>query len=128
MGIVYANIKLANPVKPELKGMEVKCMVDTGSTYLCIPTHIAAQLQIKTMETREIILADGSCKAVPYAGPVLISFANRSCFAGALIFGEEILLGAVPMEDMDLVIIPELLKLAVNPESPNMARGYAKCS
>ena len=40
--------------------------------------------------------------------------------------GNEVLLGAVPMEDMDLVIQPKLLKLIVNPESPNIARGHVK--
>lgn len=128
MGIVYAKIKLANAVMPELTTIEVSCMVDTGSTYLCIPPHIATQLQIRTLEAREATLADGSSRSVPYGGPVRVSFGNRSCFTGALIFGEEVLLGAVPMEDMDLIVIPKLLQLAVNPDSPNFARGYVKCS
>ena len=85
-------------------------------------------LTIKTLEYREATLADGTSKSVPYGGPVRISFGNRSCFTGALIFGDSVLLGAVSMEDTDLVVIPELLQLAVNPESPNMARGYVKCS
>lgn len=127
MGIVTADIRLANPVLPELKPMTVKCIVDTGSTFLCIPQHLATQLQIKTLEYREATLADGSCRSVPYGGPVIVTFDNRSCFTGALIFGEEVLLGAVPMEDMDLVIIPKLLQLSVNPESPNLARGYVMC-
>jgi hypothetical protein len=46
MGLVYSNIILSNPVKPELKSIEVRCLVDTGSTYLCIPQHLATQLQI----------------------------------------------------------------------------------
>jgi hypothetical protein len=37
--------------------------------------------------------------------------------------GDEVLLGAVPMEDMDLVVIPKLL---INPDSPNIPRGHAK--
>ena len=101
-------------------------MVDTGSTFLCIPQHIAIQLQIETLETREATLADGSSQKVPYAGPIKISFDNRSCFSGTLIMGDEVLLGAVPMEDMDLVVQPKLLKLSVNPDSPNIARGHVK--
>lgn len=128
MGAVYGKIKLSNPVKPELEEMEVICLVDTGSTYLCLPPHIATQLGIKMLETREITLADGSCQPVPYSGPIHIKFGNRSCFVGALVFGDEVLLGQVPMEDMDLVVHPKLLQLSVNPESPNIARGMAKCS
>jgi clan AA aspartic protease len=126
MGLVYASVTLSNPVNPELKAIEVKCLVDTGFTFLCIPQHLAVQLQIKELETREATLADGTSHAVPYGGPIKISFENRSCFVGALIMGDEVLLGAVPMEDMDLVVQPKLLKLTVNPESPNIARGHVK--
>ncbi len=126
MGLVYSKIILSNPVKAELKPIEVKCLVDTGSTYLSIPQHLATQLQLKELETREATLADGSSKTVPYAGPVKVSFENRSCFVGTLIFGDEVLLGAMPMEDMDLVVQPKLLKLTVNPESPNIAKGHVK--
>jgi len=126
MGLVYSTIVLSNPVKPELSPISAKCLADSGSTYLVIPQHIATQLQIKTLETREATLADGSSHTVPYAGPIMVNFERRNCFVGALIMGDEVLLGAVPMEDMDLVIIPKLLKLTVNPESPNIARGHAK--
>jgi clan AA aspartic protease len=126
MGLVYADILLSNPVKADLKPVTMKCLVDTEFTYLCIPQHIAARLQIQTLETREATLADGSNQSVPYAGPVKVSFDNRSCFVGTLIMGDEVLLGAVPMEDMDLVVQPEILKLTVDPESPNIARGHMK--
>ncbi len=128
MGAVYGKIKLANPVKPELEEMEVTCLVDTGSTFLCIPPRIALQMGIKTLETRDTTLADGSIQPVPYGGPIHVKFGNRSCFVGALIFGDEVLLGQVPMEDMDLVVHPQLLQLAANPESPNIPRCMAKCS
>jgi hypothetical protein len=36
--------------------------------------------------------------------PIQINFERRTCFTGALVIGETVLLGAVPMEDMDLVI------------------------
>jgi len=126
MVLVYGNISLSNPVLPQFEKLEVKCLVDSVSTYLCIPSHIANQLGLVALETREATLADGNSQSVPYAGPIQVTFQNRNCFVGALILGNEVLLGAVPMEDMDLVIHPKLLKLSVNPESPNVPRGYAK--
>lgn len=126
MGLVYSEITLSNPVKSDLNPLAVKCLADTGSTYLVLPQHIATQLQLQALETREATTADGSSHTVPYAGPVKISFQNRNCFVGALIMGDEVLLGAVPMEDMDLIVHPKLLKLTVNPESPNIARGHVK--
>ena len=126
MGLVYSRITLSNPVNTGLQPMVTRCLVDTGSTYLVLPQPEATQLQLATLETRQAITANGISHTVPYAGPVKISFENRSCFVGAIIMGNEVLLGAVPMEDMDLIVQPKLLKLSVNPESPNIARGLAK--
>ena len=126
MGLVYSEIILSNPVNSSLLPLKVKCLADTGSTYLVLPQHVATQLQLQPLETREATTADGSSHTVPYAGPVKITFDNRNCFVGALIMGDEVLLGAVPMEDMDLIVHPKLLKLTVNPESPNIARGHVK--
>ena len=55
-----------------------------------------------------------------------IKFENRGCLTGALVLGDEVLLGAVPMEDMDLVVSPAKQILMVNPESPNIAMSIAK--
>ena len=126
MGLVYANITLSNPVKSEILPVNTKCLVDTGSTYLVLPQRIANQLELSTLETRVATTADGSSHSVPYAGPVKVGFENRNCFVGAIIMGDEVLLGAVPMEDMDLVVQPKLLKLSSNPESPNIPHGLAK--
>jgi len=40
--------------------------------------------------------------------------------------GDEVLLGAVPMEDMDLVVIPSDRAIIANPLNPNFAVGVAK--
>lgn len=129
MGLVYSQIILSNPVKGELKPLTVKCLANSGSTYLCIPEHVGAQLGFDislAQQTREATLADGSVRTMPYIGPIKIGFDNRICYVGALVLGDEVLLSAVPMEDMDLVIQSKLLSLTVNPESPNIARGHAK--
>jgi hypothetical protein len=52
---------------------------------------------------------------------VQLQFKNRIGFTGALVLGGQVLLGAIPMEDMDLVIIPKTRTIDVNPESPNIA-------
>ena len=59
-------------------------------------------------------------------GPIELRFKNRVGFAGALVKGDQVLLGAIPMEDMDLVIIPRTRTLDVNPNSPNFASSIAK--
>jgi hypothetical protein len=45
---------------------------------------------------------------------------------GALVMGDQVLFGAIPMEDMDLVVTPRDRSIDVNPASPNLARSCAK--
>lgn len=63
---------------------------------------------------------------VLYDGPVEIRFKHRRCFTGAMIMGDEPLLGAIPMEDMDLVVIRGHHVVDVNPASPNISSSLAK--
>jgi clan AA aspartic protease len=126
MGLVYADIELANAKNGSLKSMVVKALVDTGAMTLCIPEHIAIQLQLQEIEKREVTTANERRHMVPYVGPVQIKFANRTCFTGALVTGESVLMGAVPMEDMDLVISPSGQTVTVNPKSPNIPSAVVK--
>lgn len=126
MGHIYAQLNLANPRDAGIAPMQVCALADTGALMLCIPEHLALQLQLETVELREVTLADGRCVEVPYVGPVSVGFGKRRCFTGALVLGEEVLLGAVPMEDMDLVLNPARQSVTVNPASPNMPHSRVK--
>ena len=126
MGLVNAELILRNPRKPELAEVSAIALADTGSVHLCIPEHICIQLELQEIDKKEITLADGSRKLVPYVGPVEIRFKNRIGFAGALVLGDQALLGAIPMEDMDLVVIPLTRSIDVNPLSPNVATSIVK--
>jgi clan AA aspartic protease len=127
MGLVNAKIALKNPRKPDLAPVEVAdALADSGSVHLCIPEHIRIQLELEEIDNKEATLADGSRRLVPYVGPIEIRFKNRIGFAGALVMGDQVLLGAIPMEDMDLLIMPKTRSLDVNPDSPNIATSIAK--
>lgn len=126
MGYVHAEIKLKNPRLPNLKAITVKAMIDTGALTLCILEHIALQLKLEINSQREVTTADGKKQMVPYVGPIEILFENRNCFVGALVLGDEVLLGAVPMEDMDLIISSSHRKLIVNPDNPNFPHALVK--
>ena len=123
MGLVHANINLSNPRLPQLSKVEVNALVDSGAFTLCIPEHIKIQLELNELEKREVTLADGKKHLVPFVGPIQINFENRMTFTGALVLGDRVLLGAIPMEDLDVIIHPLKQKLMVNPESPNIATG-----
>ena len=55
-----------------------------------------------------------------------MQFKNRVGFSGALVLGDEVLLGAIPMADMDLVLLPLTRTLDINPGSPNIATSIVK--
>ena len=126
MGLVAGKIILKNPRKPELEPLEIEALADSGAVHLCIPSHIQIQLELEEIDRKEVILADGSRKLVPYVGPLEVRFKNRVGFTGALVMGDQALLGVIPMEDMDLVIIPKTMTLDVNPNSPNIATSVVK--
>ena len=126
MGLIRGTFQLLNPLSQELAPLYVSALADTGAVHLCIPEHVALQLQVRELEKREVVLADGHRRTVPYMGPVEVRFRNRRCFTGAMVLGNEVLLGAIPMEDMDLVLQPQLQSIDVNPESPNIAVSLAK--
>jgi len=126
MGLIRGTFELSNPSRNDLSALEVSALVNSGAVHLCIPEHVAIQLELRELEQREVLLADGRRLTVPYVGPVEIRFRNRRCFTGAMVLGNEVLLGAIPMEDMDLVLRPQLQSIDVNQESPNIPLSMAK--
>ena len=126
MGLANAKIQLRNPRLPDLEAVEVDALADTGAVHLCIPPHIQIQLRLEEMDAKEVTLADGSRKLVPYVGPIELRYGNRVGFAGALVMGDIPLLGAIPMEDMDLVVVPKTRQVIVNPLNPNVASTIAR--
>jgi len=126
MGLTSAKIRLRNPRLPELEPVEIDALADTGSVHLCIPLHLQIQLELEERDRKEVVLADGSRRLVPYVGPIELRYLNRIGFSGALVMGDQPLLGAIPMEDMDLVVAPGTRQVIVNPENPNIASSIAK--
>ena len=62
------------------------------------------------IERKEAEMADGTITTVNVVGPLIVNFKNRTTSCNAMVLpGEsEVLLGAIPMEDMDVVLVPRL--------------------
>ena len=125
MGHVFARIELSNPRQQDRTPVAVTAMADTGALMLCIPETVARRLDLETESMRDVSVADGRSLRVPYVGPIRVAYGDRFCFVGALVFGDQVLLGAVPMEDMDLVVDPSRRRLTVDPASPDIPRARA---
>ena len=126
MGLINANIELRNPLDSRLAPFETAALVDAGALHLCLPKHVVLQLGLQTVQQREVTTVDGERHICDYVEPVEVTFQNRSCFVGAVVLSEEVLLGAVPMEDLDLVISPGRKTVEANPDSPNIPSSVVK--
>jgi clan AA aspartic protease len=139
MGITYANIELISGgdlellrrgylQEGEVKRLIVRALVDSGASLLTIPKSIQDRLDLPVFDQQQAELADGSVIAVDLVGPVEIRFENRVTITSAMVVpGEtEILLGAIPMQSMDVLVDPKREQLIVNPKSPDRARMLLK--
>lgn len=113
MGLVYADIELINGEdlvlakrhfigEEDVKRMHVNMLVDTGSVYMCINENVQEQLQLNVIEKRKGVLANGEIVEYDVVGPIEVKFKNRRCNVDAMVLpgDNEMLLGAIPLEDM----------------------------
>lgn len=139
MGLIHAEIELINATdlglsrrhiigEDEIKRVHVKMLVDTGSVYMCINQSIREQLELPVIEQRKGQLADGRIVEYDVVGPIEVRFKNRRCVVDAMVIpgDNELLLGAVPLEDMDVLIDPYRRELIVHPDHPHLAQMTLK--
>ena len=135
MGLTYADITLISTddltlarkkfiPESDVKQVAVKALVDSGAFMLTISDTIKRQLDLKVIETLEVELADGSHAECEIVGPIDIRFKTRSttCRAVVLPGAPEVLLGALPLEGMDVIIDLKNQELTLPPDRPYMAR------
>ncbi len=139
MGLVYADVELINGDdlvlarkniigEEEIRHMPVNILVDTGSIMLAINESIREQLGLTVVEKRKVQLANSQIAEYDVVAPVELRFKNRrtSCNAIVLPGDSEPLLGAIPLEDMDVLIHPTRQELIIHPDHPYFAQMKLK--
>jgi len=119
MGTVYAEITLKNTYdvgacarglipEPEIRQTTVQAVVDTGATTLIINEELRRQLGLEVQETKWATMANDTKDMVKIVDPVEVHWKNRkmTCQPWVISDSGEILLGAIPLEDMDLIVDP----------------------
>ena len=135
MGLVYADIELINADdmalvrrnmmdKDEVKRMHINMLVDSGAYMMAINESIQEQLQLPFIEKRKSIMADGSIVEHSVVGPIVVKFQNRQAVCNAVVLqgSNEPLLGAIPMEELDVIIHPKRQEMIVHPDHPYFAQ------
>lgn len=112
----------------QIKKITVKVLVDTGAYMLIINEKIREQLDLPVIDEQVFRMADDSERPARVVGPVEIRFENRRASVDAVVLGEdnEVLLGSILLEDLDVLIDPKQRRLIVNPASPDIATKYLK--
>ncbi|GMO11772.1 MAG: hypothetical protein Ta2A_20890 [Treponemataceae bacterium] len=121
MGMVYTEITLKNAVdvgeaqrgvikEDAIRQVTVTALVDTGASDLVIDEATRAQLGLSIEKRSMVTLADGSQEEYQVTEPVKIHWKDRDAVSYALVLphADEVLLGALPLEAMDLMIHPKL--------------------
>jgi len=139
MGLIYAEVELINGEdlilarrnfigEDEIKRMPVNMLVATGSIYMCINESIQEQLELPVLEQRKGQLANDHIVEYNVVGPIEVRFKNRRCSVNAMVLpgDNEPLLGAIPLEDMDVLVHPYRQELVVNPDHPYFAQMKLK--
>jgi len=119
MSIVHAELTLKNGADvsdaqrgrikaDEVRQMTVQSIVDTGAWTMVINEEIRDKLGLLDQGFGEATLADGQKDEYPMAGPLEVWWKNRRFNCDALVISDapDVLLGAIPLEGMDLTVNP----------------------
>ena len=104
--------------------MTINMRVDTGSYMLAINESIQEQLQVPFFEKRTMQLADNRIREYEVVSPIELRFKNRKVICSAVVLpgDAEPLPGAMPLEEMDVLIHTLRQELIVNPDHPYLAQ------
>jgi len=107
----------------DIKRITVKALVDTGAIMMCINETIQEQMKFPVIGVRKAQMANDHIIEVPLVSNVEIRFKNRDARCSAMVLpgDSEVLLGSIPLEEMDVLIHPQRQELIVNPDHPYYA-------
>jgi len=125
MGTFFEEITLENVVdrgffnrgyikENEIRTLTVQAMPDTGAWTLVINEDVREKLGLVLNGEVVSSLADGKTTSYPITESVNIKWRDRSTSLPAVVIPEakDILLGALPLEAMDLIVDPVRKQLA----------------
>ena len=119
MGIFMEEITLENSTdrgvadrgyinESQIRTLKVQAMPDTGAWTLVINEEVREKLGLTIKGEARSTLADGKASNYPITEPVNIQWKNRSTALPAIVVAgaKNVLLGALPLEAMDLIVDP----------------------
>ena len=98
----------------EVRQMTAEVLVDTGSMRLVMDDETCKRLGLGIVKESMATLAGGVRQACKLTEPVMVRWKDRFSSLSAVVLPgkEEILLGVLPLEEMDLIVDPVHQRLA----------------
>ena len=119
MGVFMEEITLENVIDrgladhghikdSEVRTLTVEAMPNTGARTLVINEEVREKLGLGIDGEVRSTIADGTAANYPLTEPVKIRWKNRSTTLSAVVVAnaKKVLLGALPLEGMDLIVDP----------------------
>ena len=124
MGMVHAEITLRNVydegkaheglIKPEnIRSVIVNAVVDTGAMNLVITEELFQKLGLMIEGEKTAHIANGQRVSCKVTDAVKVCWKDRDTIVPAVVIpgAEKVLLGAIPLEGMDLMVNPSTQEL-----------------
>jgi clan AA aspartic protease len=131
-GSVMVKVKLTNwtdtqdgrrgLLPPEgVRSLELDVLVDTGAVEMALPEDVVSRLGVPLIGRRTVRVADGRRIDVGVAGGLEIEILGRFYQGSVLVLpaGTTPLLGQIPLEALDLVVVPGTREVITNPAHPD---------
>jgi clan AA aspartic protease len=119
MGTTYETITLKNEgdvinaergliKESEIRQITLRVVADTGADTLVINEEVRAALGLRVRGPADAWLADGNKSGCQITETVAVHWKDRSmtCQPRVLPNAQDVLLGAIPLENMDLIVDP----------------------
>lgn len=130
MGEVRVKVKLTNSYdesrrqrgeisKDEVRRYEADGLVDTGAVSSVIPVNVMKILGLLSRGERVAEYADGRRDIVELTEPIIFDIIGRETEEGAMVLGDEVIIGQTILEVLDLLVDCNTRKVIPNPAHPD---------
>lgn len=130
MGEVRVKVKLTNSYdasrrqrgeisQDEVRTYEADALIDTGAVSSVVPVNVMRILGLLPRGERVAEYADGRRDIVELTEPIIFNIVGRETEEGAMVLGDEVIIGQTILEVLDLLVDCNNRKLIPNPAHPD---------
>lgn len=130
MGEVRVKVKLTNTFdegaarrghisEKDIRSYEADALIYTGAVSSVVPAQVMQQLGVLAAGRRLAEYSDGRKDSVILTEPVTFNIIGRETSEGAMVLGDEVIIGQTILEVLDMQVDCRNQKLIPNPAHPD---------